>query len=436
MLADCTSTSDRFCAMTVPDGNYALETYSGDTAQCLVHWGDIGKIFPERYSWGGRLGTPLNAGDTKNGMMPGYGSQSVGKYEMWGGGGDDAANKDLVPSPDVCANPICGVCDYDDVSPGENMVRTMEAVWTFRHLEDDLYIILNGAGGQGFRCLGFQEPTAPYPASIVWEGTTMIEDFGSCVDINGTAIGHGIECKTGDGQCEALGEGAHCKVSAKEAGEWRTELDGVELKDVDFCGDTGEEVGEWKLTGNDGHTPGVPSKMKSAAKCDLAYFCGFTDTEVGSAKLKLIANGGAVWNVRPLACQGLMCQSRWTSEMYTVRTMSVGDQNMNNDARDDGRCLYFPVGVGAIPEMTPEAPSLDGLWLGIGKDADADANGDPECGIALLDATGEEQNARFNAGGNKNVEGGTIHDGEKPTQEKELLINKQAVFKFVPLPAF
>jgi len=357
---------------------------------------------------------------------------------MWGGGDDDTSGKDLVPSPDVCQHPICGVCDYGGHSPGENIVKTMEASWTFRHLEDDLYLMLSGAGGQGFRCLGFQEKVAPYPASIVWEGTTMIEEFGTCVNATGFPIGpKDMKCKSDDGQCAALDEGAKCKVEAMESGEWRTDLDGVELEKLDDCADSGlEEEGEWKLTGVDGHTPGVPSKMKSAAKCDLAYFCGFTDTEVGTAKSKLLANGGAVWNVRPLACQGLMCQTRWTSEMYTVRTMAVGDQNMNNDARDDGRCLYFPAGVGGIPEMTPEAPSDDGMWLGIGKDADADANGDPECGIALRDETGLEQNERFNAGGNKNVENGTVHDGEHPTQEKELLINKQAVFRFVPLPAY
>ena len=103
----------------------------------------------------------------------------------------------------------------------------------------------------------------------------------------------------------------------------------------------------------------------------------------------------------------------------------------------DYRCMYFEDGPAEnIPKMTPTAPSRDGVWLGAGKSADADGNGDPECGIALRDESGEEQNARFQTGGNKNVEGGTEHDGDKPTQEKELMINKQAVWRLIRLPDF
>merc|ERR1719453_2152604 len=81
--------------------------------------------------------------------------------------------------------------------------------------------MLSGAGGQGFRCLVFQEKVAPYPASIVWEGTTMIEEFGTCVNATGFPIGpKDMKCKSGDGQCAALDEGAKCKVEAMESGEW------------------------------------------------------------------------------------------------------------------------------------------------------------------------------------------------------------------------
>ena len=57
MRDDCTSTADRFCKLSIPDGNYALQTESDTVQQCLVHWKEKGKIFPERYSWGGRTFT-------------------------------------------------------------------------------------------------------------------------------------------------------------------------------------------------------------------------------------------------------------------------------------------------------------------------------------------------------------------------------------------
>lgn len=204
------------------------------------------------------------------------------------------------------------------------------------------------------------------------------------------------------------------------------------------CSGVDQTEGEWKLTGVDGHTPGVPSKVKQAPKCNTVYFCGFTDSSNGFAKEKLLANGGGVWNIKPLACQGLMCESQWTANYYTVRTAATGDENMDNIVDYfDFRCLYFPGGAAEnIPKMAPEAATRDGLWLGSGKSADADGNGDPECGIALMDDTGAEQNARFQTGGNKNVEGGTELEGEKPTQEKELMINKQAVWRLIRLPDF
>jgi len=157
---------------------------------------------------------------------------------------------------------------------------------------------------------------------------------------------------------------------------------------------------------------------------------------VGTPHAKLLANGGTVWSVAPMACQGLYCVDRWTEEMYTIRSLATGDENMDNviDAFDY-RCLYFPAGIGAIPKMVPSAPTDDKIWLGSGGNADADGNGDPDCGISIdLDETVAEQNARMNAGGDKNIAGGTVHTAV--TQEKELIINKQAVFQLILLPEF
>merc|ERR1719183_1327517 len=246
----------------------------------------------------------------------------------------------------------------------------------------------------------------------------MMEDEGTCVNGTGYEIKPEQICKE-DGDCAS----GSCKRDAKEAGEWLTNGAGPA-----FTGDlTDCSKDDTVLDGT------MITTKKTEAACKVAYFCGFEDSAVGSAKEKMLANGGTVWNVKPLACQGLMCQTRWTEEYYTIRTAAVGDENMDNavDAFDY-RCLYFPAGVANnIPKMAPQAATKDGLWLGSGTSADADGNGDPECGIALIDDTAEQQNARFNTGGNKNVLGGTelVNEENKPTQEKELLINKQAAFR-------
>ena len=43
---------------------------------------------------------------------------------------------------------------------------------------------------------------------------------------------------------------------------------------------------------------------KNRDDCELVYFCGFETNEAGTAREKLMANGGTVWNVFPLACRG------------------------------------------------------------------------------------------------------------------------------------
>jgi len=218
-------------------------------------------------------------------------------------------------------------------------------------------------------------------------------------------------------------DGQHCKVDATEAGEWLTDLKGVSVKDLTKCE---KEIDDGTMR----------DTKKNKAACELNYFCGFSTDEVGTAKEKMMANGGTVWNVKPMACQGVMCVDRWTEELYTIRTLATGDEN-NDNIIDDGdyRCLYFPKGIGAIPRMVPKAATADGVWLGTSKSVDKDKNGDPDCGIALIEGeTVEEQNARMNAGGDKNIEGNTVHT--EVTQEKELIINKQAVFKLVKIPNY
>jgi len=412
MLDDCTTTTDRKCAHNIPDGNYAIETYSGSTGQCLVHWGGAGnegKVFPERYNWGGRLGSP--------GI--GMGTQSVGKYEMWGGGEDGMDAKDQIPPPDVCddgQHPICGVCDYSDRSPGQNIVDGMEAVWTFVNLDLDLYLILNAADGQGFRCLGFQSPDAPYPQNLAWVAEAVQAAEGLChtaEDMPPMVAGKEMKIACGeDSDCAAE---MHCFRPMSETGSWSTSKQGPStMAGITQC--KAREAGTMRET------------EATRDDCELIYFCGFENSEFGSARDKLMANLATVWNVAPLACEGKYCQHQWTQDSYMIRSLATGDTNDDGIMdQKDYRCLYFPDQVGSIPEMVPAAPTADGVWLGIGGDADADGDGDPNCGIALMGDGAAAQSARL----------GVEHtDDMQETQERELLLNHQAVWRLIKLPSY
>merc|ERR1719502_2334112 len=214
-----------------------------------------------------------------------------------------------------------------------------------------------------------------------------------------------------------------------EAGEWVTDGKGVLTEELTDCSES-EKFEDGQLR----------SSQRARDECALKYFCGFQDTEVGSAREKLMANGGTVWNVRPVGCNGgygfengdPMCQTRWTQEKYMVRSLAVGDQNMDGVVDEqDYRCLYFPSGVGSIPRMVPKEATADGVWLGTGGSVDVDADGDPNCGIAL-GRGGAAQNEMLKLENTDN--GGAATDEE--TQEKELLINQQAIFSLVKLPNF
>jgi hypothetical protein len=314
------------------------------------------------------------------------------------------------------------------------------------HLELDLYLILNAADGNGFRCLGFQTPDAPYPTSLTWHFTTVTEDEGTCMTIvnegfdnetlaiakPGDCGPEGCSCKE-DSQCDGRAGRDICERQTMEAGEWRTDGTGPEGMD----GITKCELQE------DGQ---MRNSVKNRDDCELVYFCGFETNEAGTAREKLMANGGTVWNVFPLACQGTpdrpaqversgathignFCERRWTAEKYLIRSLASGDENEDGVVDySDYRCLYFPDTVGGIPEMVPLSPSEDGIWLGNGGDADVDANGDKECGMSFLGFTsGEELNKALKMENNADT---------RLTQEKALIINKQAVFTLIRLPDF
>jgi len=183
-----TSTTDRVCKPLIADGPYAVETTSGHTAQCLVMWGEEQKVFPERYNWGGK--------------------------DKGADGGTDGMDVS-----DLCENPICGVCDYNGKTAVENIINGAEAVWTFKHLSGEDYLIMSAQGQEGFQCLGFRAPGAPYPELLNWQSRAIADATGTCEigTCDGTVdscfassdCGSGVDCLfdtcTNDASCGAVG---------------------------------------------------------------------------------------------------------------------------------------------------------------------------------------------------------------------------------------
>jgi hypothetical protein len=194
-----------------------------------------------------------------------------------------------------------------------------------------------------------------------------------------------------------------CEKETVIAGEWSPSARGVQNNQLKRC-----------AKDRDGN---------SVPPCTLHYFCGFEDNVQGSAKAQLLADGGAVWNVKPLGCD-VDDERRWycTEErrydnQFVIRSLATGDQNRDGVVDvNDYDCIYFPArGTAAgIPRRTPKEPTDDGLWLGVGASADADGNGDPECGISLF-VDSEEDNL---------------------SQEHALVVDKSAVFSLIPLPDY
>jgi len=466
LFTDCTSADDRQCTVIVPNGNYALQTMAGSVEQCLVHWKEPGKIYPSRYAWGGRATTATEGADE---LGDASATQSYGSN--WRAGVLGAADAPR-PGPDYCDNPICGICDWNGKTAADNLVIGMEAVWTFRRLHDDLYLILNAADGHGFRCLGFQKPEAPYPTLIAWKDTNMdaaegvcnatetvcssnndcqpqkltvsaaftatvgmevvqtktIPGFGNNPDQTVRSIGFVSAGSAGTAVTVTISNGEFDTTASK--GAVTIDGTGVTVSGVGWLyEDVNSEcvkemliVGEWR-TDQDGvdaddlercevNGAGLPTN------CRLDYFCGHQTDSNGAAFDKMMSNGGTIWNVHKLGCEA-DGERRWLCErnpryenQFLVRSLAGQDANLDNSiTKMDYECLYFPqIGGGEYthPRRTPRAPTDDGVWGGLA--ADADGNADNECGMMLM------------------------ADGE--SQEDRLVLNKQATWSLVPLPSF
>jgi len=357
MVADGTPCSDRVCAPVIPDGIYAFEQGAGSTAQCLVLWAEAAKVFPERYNWGGR------------------------NIET------DKTAADYVDNADACQNPVCGVCNYNDRDPTENIEIGSVASWTIAHVWDDSYIVVSKADGKGSRCLGFDqtgrdEIPDPYPRLISWVPSIIEAASGFCVDAaevpTETVCFDGTECADDE----------TCAKDLVESGTWST----------DELGPDGIFNGETK---------------------ELEYFCGFEDNEYGQAKDKLRSNPQVVWNLHQLGCTRdpedfepprWWCADSEYDMKFVMRSFADQDKLVSGDVPNDSykaQCIYFPDGNGGQythPRRVPVGGTTDGVWMG--GNFNGDDNDDHDCGI-------------YNADG--------------ISQEEALLENKEAVFHLIAL---
>jgi hypothetical protein len=388
MTTDCTSTVDRVCGVSLPDGNYAIE--SG--GQCLVRWKEERKIFPSRYEWGYRDAL-ASEGEAGAGKGAGY-----------------------------CAEPLCGLCaEPGGASAASQILEGREAVWTLRRLERDLYLIMNGASGTGFKCLAFAERHAPYPSMVVWSDSAVTGE-GRCVLGDGSGDpappldwdpaariepGGGappdpadppdVPCATDD-DCDRA-SGQTCERRIEIVGRWDPDARGPEDPlELDDCE-------------RDAEGARIPDTCKP-------WYCGMRDDRNGPARDKLLQQGGAVWSVKQLGCEGKFCEDQTWDSLFLLRSLAGGDDN--GDGLIDGmdhECLYFPTETGGAgsgyshPRRVPRTPgdAMGSVWLGREAVADVDNNGDLECGIWADVEAGE-------------------------TQETALVANGQAVFRMVRLP--
>ena len=454
------------------------ETHSGSIEQCLVHWKEPGKIYPERYSWGGRATTQTEGADE----LGDAGKTQTVRQTKWRAGKEGAK-----PAPDYCENPICGVCDWNEDTAATTSSRAWRPCGPSSASHDDLYLILNGADGNGFRCLGFQTPEAPYPTLITWQTTTMDAARGVC---NATTI----ECGT-DNDCQPVkltasaaitvvkgqeviqtkvvpGYGSMPDKTIRHVGYVSEDSAGtavmVVMKEGDFgitdgsttvgtttttnlilngelkingvattitavglgwakdvnshCVKESLHVGEWR-TDEQGVQPDEIENCdinRAGLKfnCRLGYYCGFQTDSNGGARTKLLSNGGAVWNVHKLGCTK-DAERRWMCEANPrfdnqYIVRSLAGQDVNLD--------------NSITNMDYEClyfPQIGGGQYTHPRRTPRSPSANGVWGGMSADADGNNDN-----------ECGILPEAEEESQEDRLVLNKQATWSLIPLPDY
>jgi len=213
----------------------------------------------------------------------------------------------------------------------KNVIQGMSASWWFARLYGDKYVILNGADGLGWRCMGFRPNHAnnaePYPRMMSWSQ----EQVGST-------------------------------SAPMTIGFWSVDDAGVKS----------------------------PSSMYDKSG-RLQYFCGFESTDGNDAKTMLIENGAAVWRLVPLGCKGDYCEGRKSGTDGRFVMMSGVHQDTDaSGIREDGdfECMYFgKSGMATHPSRVPRAATADGIF-GFGNQDDTLEN---DCGILPYEGQTQEE---------------------------------------------
>jgi len=120
-ILPCTSTQDRTCKIAVREGLYYISTTAGGNSQCLVMGLTDEDVFPYRYNWG--------YGNTRQ---------------------------------------LCGIGDWNGLSPKENLMQAGIAVWKLQQIKGDYYTVENNARGKGYTCLAYPHESLPYPQLFSW----------------------------------------------------------------------------------------------------------------------------------------------------------------------------------------------------------------------------------------------------------------------------
>jgi hypothetical protein len=450
------------CYTTVPSGLYALETRAQGVAQCLVHWKQEGKVYPERYNWGGRAHTATESANELGPEPP---------YEKAGA--------------DYCANPICGICPHLDGKTAEQqIIEGGEAMWHLQRIVEDIYLIIGAAPDGTFKCLGFNDAgsngLAPYPSLMVAVEDQIPEDEGKCYKTVVAQRRPEAEwippvCTIGDAVSGTLADVAHlgnrdtkeeCEREQLHQGALRTgtwtagicrqreangtsanvagitdEADCVTARTKCFenrdCSSGMEcikgmvDTVEWMHTADMTRPPlkqglGIRDLAQVTRTVggteQLAFFCGFDagNTTGGVTAMDRLMGAGnlVLWQISPLGCTGLYCEKRVYEDLFTISSLASGDKNRDGvsgvEDPNDYDCLYFPSGAKlsqeSHPMRVPRTDQNDFTWMGtIDGSADTDVNGKIECGIAV----------------DPEVEGAT--------QEEALVANRQAVWKLIKL---
>merc|ERR1719359_413586 len=345
---------DRICEPILPDGLYALQTDAQSVSQCLTLWDEPEKVFPERYNWGGKK-TEVAEKDGMN--KPGY-----------------------IAAADMCANPVCGVCNMNEHTSISNV--NMVDVSSFRivRLEEDNYLILANRGTKskenGWRCLGFDrtapwEIPMPYPQLISWERHTGEAAKGKCAERKAGVVTYTKTDCVSDKGC----------------------------KSAEFCHKVSVKDGSWTTDGR-------------GSSSFTNYFCGLNSL----AELKALGNSQTIWNIHALGCERdtsdggprWECEKQKYGRKFLVRSLADGDKLNTGNPKNPSykaHCLYFADETN--PTRVPAGGS--GIWGGAGYSGppgEPRSSADHECGIKP-------------------------RPGE--SQEEALIRNKQAVFTLIPL---